>query len=210
MAVIVVAIVITYLKNFLGEINDLPQCTTNCTPSHSFLQLNSHFPPLYPCVGPPGRLPAGVREQFEAGDEPFRAAHGDGAWPPSPTPPNPNMPVNPSQGIRTITISIPGVLVQENTPEALSEGATVLSEAIAALLAASRQVPDVYLICQVADDIGEAAVRGALEHSRLLGPGSDQIRPQRLLFCETEVGKMSLVRQLEPKVHIDGQHSTVS
>ena len=86
----------------------------------------------------------------------------------------------------------------------------MLPEAVQAVQTAVRQIPDLYLLCQVADDIGEAAVRGVLEHSRLIGTGKDQIPPQRLLFCETEVGKTSVVRQLEPKVHIDGQHSTVS
>jgi hypothetical protein len=67
----------------------------------------------------------------------------------------------------------------------------------------------VYILCQVSDDIGEAAVRAALEFSGIMGSNQGQIPSQRFLFCDTEVGKMSLVRQIEPEVHIDGESSTV-
>ncbi len=66
-----------------------------------------------------------------------------------------------------------------------------------------------YILCQVSDDIGEAAVRAAFEFSGIIGSKQGQIPSQRFLFCETEVGKMSLVRQIEPEIHIDGESSTV-
>lgn len=44
---------------------------------------------------------------------------------------------------------------------------------------------------------------------RVVGPKSGQIPPHRVLACETEVGKTSIVRQLEPEVHIDGSIETV-
>jgi len=138
------------------------------------------------------------------------------------------------RGIRAITISAPGVLLEEQTPESFSEGATILPNAIATLQAAllkeagvvgvtsgqHRDIDssssssilanaDVYILCQVSDDIGEAAVRAALEFSGLMGSNQGQIQSQRFLFCETLIGKMSLVRQLEPEVHIDGDSSTV-
>jgi hypothetical protein len=137
------------------------------------------------------------------------------------------------RGIRTITISAPGVLLEETNPKSFSEGATVLPSSSAALLAALLEGgglgsigssnnnksflnfrsllanANVYILCQVSDDIGEAAVRAALEFSGLMGPNPGQIPSQRFLFCETEVGKMSLVRQIEPEVHIDGECSTV-
>lgn len=52
-------------------------------------------------------------------------------------------------------------------------------------------------------------MRAALEFSGLMGPDQGQIPSQRFLFCETLVGKMSLVRQIEPEVHIDGDSSTI-
>ena len=36
-----------------------------------------------------------------------------------------------------------------------------------------------YLMCQVADDVGEAVVRGALEHAGLLGTAPGQVPPHR-------------------------------
>ena len=99
--------------------------------------------------------------------------------------------------------------MEERKYEELSDGATLLPDAVAALRIAALHA-EVFLLCQVADDVGEAAVRGALEFCGMLGPEKDQIRPQRLLFCSTSVGKASLVRQLEPDAHIDGNTTTVS
>ena len=36
-----------------------------------------------------------------------------------------------------------------------------------------------------------------------------QVPPHRLLFCSTAEGKVAIVRQLEPELHIDGSHNTV-
>lgn len=68
----------------------------------------------------------------------------------------------------------------------------------------------VYLITHVVDDVGEATVRGALEDAGLIGPNPGQIKPHRILFCSTLEGKVSMVRQLEPELHIDGHSTTVS
>lgn len=67
----------------------------------------------------------------------------------------------------------------------------------------------VYLITHVIDDVGEATVRGALENAGLVGSDSGQIKPHRVLFCSTLEGKVSIVRQLEPDLHIDGHPTTV-
>lgn len=69
---------------------------------------------------------------------------------------------------------------------------------------------NVFLITHVVDDVGEATVRGALEDAGLVGPSGGQIKPHRLIFCSTLEGKVSIVRQLEPELHIDGHPSTVS
>lgn len=58
--------------------------------------------------------------------------------------------------------------------------------------------------------MGEATCRGALESARLIGSGKGQIPPQRCLFCSTLPGKASIVRQLEPQLHIDAHLQTVS
>ena len=69
---------------------------------------------------------------------------------------------------------------------------------------------NVFLVTHVIDDVGEATVRGALEDAGLVGSLEGQIRPHRLVFCSTLEGKVSIVRQLEPELHIDGHPSTVS
>ena len=65
------------------------------------------------------------------------------------------------------------------------------------------------VILQVEDDTGEATCRGALEAGGLVGSAPGQIPSQRLLFCSTLDGKVSIVRQLEPQLHIDGHPKTV-
>ena len=62
---------------------------------------------------------------------------------------------------------------------------------------------------QVSGDTGEATCRGALEAAGLVGTNKGQISPQRLLFCSTLEGKASIVRQLEPQLHIDAHSKTV-
>ena len=69
---------------------------------------------------------------------------------------------------------------------------------------------NVFLITHVIDGIGEATVRGALEDAGLVGTAEGQIKPHWLVFCSTLEGKVSIVRQLEPELHIDGHPSTVS
>ena len=61
----------------------------------------------------------------------------------------------------------------------------------------------------MASDVGEAVVRGALEASGVLGNGKRQIPPHRLIFCETLQGKVAVVRQLEPELHVDADHRTI-
>ena len=50
---------------------------------------------------------------------------------------------------------------------------------------------------------------GALEEAGVLGSGPGQVRPHRLLFCSTPEGKTSIVRQIEPDLHIDGSGATI-
>ena len=69
---------------------------------------------------------------------------------------------------------------------------------------------NVFLVTHVIDEVGEATVRGALEDAGLVGTLEGQIKPHRLVFCSTLEGKVSIVRQLEPELHIDGHPYTVS
>ena len=42
-----------------------------------------------------------------------------------------------------------------------------------------------------------------------MGPGAGQIASHRVLCCSTLDGKISIARQLEPGLHIDGHPHTV-
>lgn len=111
-------------------------------------------------------------------------------------------------GLKRVTVSLPGVVLAERSTVELQEAATVLPGAAELVKEVSR-ICDVFLIAHVEDDVGEAVVTGALEAEGLLGPGAGQVRPHRLLFCGTLDGKVSIVRQLEPELHIDGHAVTV-
>lgn len=89
------------------------------------------------------------------------------------------------------------------------EGASLRPEA-AQVVADMARCSAVYVLAHVSDDIGEATVRGALEAGGLVGAQQGQVPPHRLLFCSTLEGKESIVRQLEPELHIDGHQLTVS
>jgi len=91
----------------------------------------------------------------------------------------------------------------------LQDSASV-RQAVVPILPELAKHANVFLITHVIDDVGEATVRGALEDVGLVGPSEGQIKSHRLVFCSTLEGKVSIVRQLEPELHIDGHPTTVS
>lgn len=111
-------------------------------------------------------------------------------------------------GARKVTLSSTGVLFHEWQPSLLQEAATLRTEATD-LLKEVASCADIYIITHVLDDVGQAVVTGALEAAGLLGHGVGEIRPHKLLFCNTVEGKVSIVRQLEPDLHVDGHSSTI-
>ena len=105
-------------------------------------------------------------------------------------------------------MSLPGTIIEERSPSELQEAATVVPEAVEVVKEMARTC-DVFLIAHVEDDIGQAVVTGALEAADLLGNKPGQVKPHRLLFCGTLDGKVSIVRQLDPELHMDGHAVTV-
>ncbi len=112
------------------------------------------------------------------------------------------------RGVRRITISLLGTVLQETSAAHLEDGASVV-DGTPALLRAVLQHCEVFLLCRVESDVGEAAVRGVLEDAGVCGRAGGQVAPHRVLFCGTAVGSTSLVRQLEPDLHVDGDAATV-
>ncbi|KAI8475153.1 MAG: hypothetical protein J3K34DRAFT_382804 [Monoraphidium minutum] len=111
-------------------------------------------------------------------------------------------------GMRRVTLSAPGVLLEQWDAPELSDSASARPCAAWVLREIAR-VADVFIIAHVPDDLGAATVAGALEAAGVVGPAPGQVPPQRLLLCGTADGKVSLVRQLEPDLHIDASPRTV-
>jgi hypothetical protein len=111
-------------------------------------------------------------------------------------------------GVKRITISAAGVLLEEWEPAELQDSATARPDACEIVKEMCR-LAEVTVLAHVTDDVGQAAVTGALEAAGLVGSSQGQLKPHRLLFCSTPEGKVSMVRQLDPELHIDGSRATV-
>ncbi|PNH04545.1 Peroxisome biogenesis protein 22 [Tetrabaena socialis] len=112
-------------------------------------------------------------------------------------------------GVKRVTLSLPGVVFAESTPRELQESATSRGAPVLEVLGEMCRVSDLYLIAHVEDDVGEAVVTGSLEAAGLVGPGPGQVKPHHVLCCSTLEGKVPIVRQLEPDLHVDAHSASV-
>ncbi|KAI4334086.1 hypothetical protein L6164_018820 [Bauhinia variegata] len=101
---------------------------------------------------------------------------------------------------RQVTCRLIGVVLEENSPEELQKQATVRSSVLEVLLEITKFC-DLYLMERVLDDESEKRVLEALEHAGVFTSGG--LVKDKVLFCSTENGRSSFVRQLEPDWHID-------
>ncbi|XP_010524486.1 PREDICTED: peroxisome biogenesis protein 22-like [Tarenaya hassleriana] len=118
-------------------------------------------------------------------------------------------PVNPTLGQivrrklsegRKVTCRLVGVILEQTTPEELQKQATVRSSVLEVLLEITKFC-DLYLMERVVDDESEKKVLRALESAGVFTSGG--LVRDKVLFCSTEIGRTSFVRQLEPDWHID-------
>lgn len=110
-------------------------------------------------------------------------------------------------GGRKITCQLLGVVLEELTPEELQEHAVVRPSVVETLMEIAKAC-DLYLMARVLDDKSEERVLAALDEV-----GVFKIRGfnrNKVLFCSTESGKISFVRQLEPDWHIDTDAEKIS
>lgn len=107
---------------------------------------------------------------------------------------------------RKVTCRLLGVILEENTPEELQKQATVKSSVLEVLLEITKY-SDLYLMETVLDDESEKNVLSALENAGIFTSG---LVKEKVLFCSTENGRMSFVRQLEPDWHIDSNPEITS
>ncbi|KAG2569689.1 peroxisome biogenesis protein 22-like [Panicum virgatum] len=110
-------------------------------------------------------------------------------------------------GCRKVTCQLLGVVFEEKTPEELQKHATVRPSVVELLLEISRHC-DLYLMETVLDDKSEENALMALESAGLFRTGG--LMKEKVLFCSTEVGRTSFVRQLEADFHIDTSLDIVS
>ncbi|XP_011036998.1 PREDICTED: peroxisome biogenesis protein 22-like isoform X2 [Populus euphratica] len=105
-------------------------------------------------------------------------------------------------GGRKVTCRLLGVILEESSPEELQgqSQATVRSSVLEVLLEITKFC-DVYLMERVLDDESEQKVLAALENAGVFTSGG--LVKDKVLFCSTETGRSSFVRQLEPDWHID-------
>ncbi|CAK9142723.1 unnamed protein product [Ilex paraguariensis] len=101
---------------------------------------------------------------------------------------------------RKVTCRLVGVILEESTPEELQKQATVRSSVLEVLLEITKFC-DLYLLERVLDDESEKKVLLALEDAGVFT--SSGLVKDKVLFCSTENGRTSFVRQLEPDWHID-------
>ncbi|KAL6844166.1 hypothetical protein ACP4OV_025839 [Aristida adscensionis] len=110
-------------------------------------------------------------------------------------------------GCRRVTCQLLGVIFEEKTPEELQKHATVRPSVVELLLEISKFC-DLYLMETVLDDKSEENALTALESAGLFRTGG--LMKEKVLFCSTEVGRTSFVRQLEADFHIDTSLDIVS
>ncbi|TQD89976.1 hypothetical protein C1H46_024460 [Malus baccata] len=101
---------------------------------------------------------------------------------------------------RKVTCRLLGVVLEESTPEELQKQVTVRNSVLEVLLEITKFC-DLYLMERVLDDESEKKVLLALEDAGIFTSGG--LVKDKVLFCSTENGRTSFVRQLEPDWHID-------
>ncbi|XP_038975176.1 peroxisome biogenesis protein 22-like [Phoenix dactylifera] len=99
---------------------------------------------------------------------------------------------------RKVTCRLLGVILEETSPEEIQKHATVRSSVLEVLLEIAKHC-DLYLMERILDD--EARVLSTLKDAGVFTSGG--LVTDKVLFCSTENGCSSFVRQLEPDWHID-------
>ncbi|XP_071732460.1 peroxisome biogenesis protein 22-like isoform X2 [Rutidosis leptorrhynchoides] len=103
-------------------------------------------------------------------------------------------------GGRKVTCRLLGIILEESTPEELQNQVTVRSSVLEVVMEMTKFC-DLYLMETVLDDESEKRVLTALDNAGIFSSGG--LVKDKVLFCGTDIGRTSFVRQLEPDWHID-------
>ncbi|KAG4985722.1 hypothetical protein JHK82_033329 [Glycine max] len=113
-----------------------------------------------------------------------------------------------SKGMVMVTCRHLGVILEKsNTEELQVKQATIRSSVLEVLLEITKFC-DLYLMDRVLDDESEKRVLVVLEDVEIFTSGG--LVKDKVLFCSTENGRSSFVRQLEPDWHIDSNPEIIS
>lgn len=110
-------------------------------------------------------------------------------------------------GCRKMTCQLLGVILEEKNPEELQKHATVRPSVVEVLREIAKCC-DFYLMERVLDDESEERVLSAMENAGLFCSGG--LARDKVLFCSTENGRISFVRQIEADWHVDSNLDIVS
>ncbi|KAK8934917.1 Peroxisome biogenesis protein 22 [Platanthera zijinensis] len=110
-------------------------------------------------------------------------------------------------GCRKMTCQLLCVILEEKSPEELQKHATVRPSVVEVLLEIAKCC-DFYLMERVLDDESEERVLSAMESAGLFVSGG--LTRDKVLFCSTENGRISFVRQIEADWHVDSNLDIVS
>lgn len=99
-------------------------------------------------------------------------------------------------GARAITLCVDTLVTQAGDVVAWR------SDAVPTLLADLTQIGDVYLLAKVSSESDAERMDALRAFVKQLAPSA--LKPHKLLFCSTTIGKIAFVRQIEPQLHIDG------
>ncbi|XP_049851515.1 uncharacterized protein LOC126326128 [Schistocerca gregaria] len=95
---------------------------------------------------------------------------------------------------RAVVDTLDTLLVRsEGRVSVIQDGVRALSRLI------SKYSTDVYLLTKCGSDQEESQIRQLLIQENISG-----LEPHKLLFCETEAGRIHMVRQLEPDLVVSG------
>lgn len=99
-------------------------------------------------------------------------------------------------GARSITLCVDTLVTQAGDVVAWR------SDAVPTLLTDLTQIGDVYLLAKVGSESDSERMDALRAFITQQVPGA--LKPHKLLFCSTTIGKIAFVRQIEPQLHIDG------
>lgn len=112
------------------------------------------------------------------------------------------------KGVGRVTLATQGVLFSGGSREVPQATAAIAADAADALKQIAKSA-EVYLITQVGSDDAEKAVMAALQAAGVVGSGCGCVPAHKVLFCSTDIGRIALVRQITPDLHVDASADIV-